>query len=766
MAMLSDLQDKYSSGDSDSKRDKQTALEGEERLPEFRKSSRNNSKKRRKIPHNGLRFTALIVACVTFLVAPIVLELVEISLSFNKYLFSGIGLILILAIVLNRRAENKKFTTQKHQLEQKQNLADRLESLEDQAWEIRESEEIHRSLSEAFGDVVFHRDEVGKVTFSNKLFSRYFSDEFKFPKLELSDENNPVTHEVELQTFEGRRWFAWADIKIRGHNLSETGIRSIVRDITLHKANVRALIGARKKAEVANDAKSRFLAMVSHEIRTPLNGVIGMAQLLRDTDLKPVQRNYVDAMHTSGQTLLALIEDLLDTAQVESGHLSLTPKPTNIAELVEGIVEILSPRALQSKLAIASYIDPNIPDNIVVDSERLRQVLVNLAGNGVKFSDSGGVSIEVHLVQSNEDQQIRFFVVDSGPGLAKEDQRKIFEEFVQADSSATRRHGGAGLGLAISQKLVSLMGGEILIDSQLGNGSKFHFTIPLMPANESKPQEAIPELADHTVALILPKTPARNALAQTIGSMGCKIETFKNLAALQTKPCKFGSYTTIIVEHEDKAKSTNSLKLLRKIIDPNTRLLLLGDSSNADEISTLVNRGFNGWLTWPVRANTLKKVLKGDNCTSAPDEEINGSLYKVPAVEGHSFNVLLAEDNHINALLVKSLLVKLGHSVTHLENGKQSVEAVEKSRPYDLIFMDLHMPEMDGCEAIRQIRARESLGSLPPCPIVVLSADGQINARNDALAAGADDFLIKPLDLQAVTTILQNYQPKEITQPL
>jgi len=754
--MLSDLQNRFSSNGSNSGSAHQLVSDLEESAPEFRKSPRSNTRDKQKTSNNRFWFSTLIVAAAILLATPIAATYFEFSLTGYEYFYSGFGLLLLLAIVRNRRAVKKEPPEHKDLSKQNQSLAQRLESLEDQAWEIRESEEIHRSLSEAFGDIVFHRDDAGKVTFSNKLFARYFSNGFDFPEMKLSDESNPITHEVELQTAEGKRWFAWADMKIRDHNLGETGIRSIARDITQQKSDERALIDARKKAEVANEAKSRFLATVSHEIRTPLNGVIGMAQLLRGTNLDPAQRNYVDAMHTSGQTLLGLIEDLLDTAQVESGNLTIIPKPTDLGNLIEGVAEILSPRALESKLALASYIDPNIPDKIDIDPERLRQVLINLAGNAVKFSKSGGVSIEAHLVHENKKQQISFSIIDTGPGLAKEDQSIIFDEFVQADSSATRHHGGAGLGLAISQKIVGLMGGKILVDSRLGKGSKFHFTLPMQPSDDSNRRKRTPELSDHTVALILPRTPARNALAQTIGAMGCKIETFENLAAFKTRPCDFGSDTTVIIGHKDKTKSTESLNRLRKISGSKTRLLLLGDCGNADDISALMHQGFNGWLTWPVRANTLAKVLKDDKSPKASILGAEENLKIASEVEGHILNVLLAEDNQINALLAKSLLTKLGHKTTHVENGIEAVDAVIENGPYDIIFMDLHMPELDGCEAIRKIRARENFDSQPPCPIVVLSADGQLSAREEALAAGADDFLIKPLDLKAVTAIVQN----------
>jgi len=347
-------------------------------------------------------------------------------------------------------------------IEQNRILAQQLETLQDQIWENRESEEIHRSLAEAFGDVVLHRGADGKVTFFNKHFERYFGPEFNLPKLHMPEASESrivdapsilQTSEVELETRQGKRWFSWTDLVIRDEKTGEAGWRSVARDITERKINEADMREALEKAEIANEAKSGFLAMVSHEIRTPLNGVLGMAQLLRQTKMDAAQHSYVEAISTSGKSLLGLIEDLLDTARIESGQMELHKRPTNLHRLVEDVAEMVGPRAREKDVDIATYIQGDIPDTVMVDPDRLRQILLNLAGNAVKFTEKGGVGIFLELQNFKEKNHLVFGVVDTGPGMTKEDCISIFDEFTQASTGATRAHEGAGLGLSISRQL-------------------------------------------------------------------------------------------------------------------------------------------------------------------------------------------------------------------------------------------------------------------------------------------------------------------------
>ena len=607
-----------------------------------------------------------------------------------------------------------------------ENLAQRLEELEDRTWEVRESEEIHRSMADAFGDVLLHRDETGTVTFANIHFDRYFDEPPVIaPSLETpvdGQDEDIVTRDVKLETKLGTRWFSWSDMIVRDPATGIMGERSVARDITDRKNNENTLRKALERAEAANETKSRFLAMVSHEIRTPLNGVIGMAKLLDDTELKPAQKSYVDAIKTSGGALLSLIEDLLDTSRIEAGHLELQTEPTDLRALVENVSEIVSPRARDKKLGIATFIDPALPEKIELDPHRLRQVLLNLVGNAVKFTETGGIGIFARLDESAE--RISICVKDSGPGIPDDQCQSIFEDFTQASTGATRAHEGVGLGLSISRQLVSLMGGDINVTSVVGTGSSFTFDLPLdMPVRTS--QQSHPQ--ERPVVLQMADTPTREALVLTLAGLGYSCSDAQDATDQDALCIRDRSFSNL--PPPNKAK-----------------VIWLGD------VQDVPNDGKGGaWLTWPVRAGTLQRVLAGRIASQSTSS-------KPVAAKSNSYamNVLVAEDNQINAMLVKALLGKLGHEVTHVTNGRLALDVVTADPgSHDVVLMDLHMPEMDGLEAIRKVRSWERSEKQARHHIVVLSADGQKSVCDEALAAGADGFLTKPLDLDHVSDLLE-----------
>jgi signal transduction histidine kinase/CheY-like chemotaxis protein len=638
-------------------------------------------------------------------------------------------------------------------------LAERLERLEDKSWEVRESEEIHRSMFEAFGDVVIHRNAEGEVVFQNSVFGTYFDVSFELPVF-MQDQADPgerqrgmMSREIEFETLVGQRWFSWNDMLVRDPLTGEVGQRSVARDITHQKNSEQEILSTLNQANQANAAKSRFLAMVSHEIRTPLHGIIGMAGLLSDTPLAPDQKNYVEAISSSGRTLLNLIEDLLDTARIENGHVELAPRCTNITQLVEDVAELLAPAAREKGLDIASRLSPEVPPNITIDSGRLRQVLLNLVGNAIKFTQTGGVSIEVAMAAvpalEGDLHRLTFTVRDSGPGLAEADQKRIFNEFVQTDEGATRQHGGAGLGLAISQNLVGLMGGRIEVASQLGRGTSFEFSInaevseftsPTSPAKPSAPD------ISKKVAVILSRNPARRVLVQSIRDLGAIVSTFDSIDAFDLNHPEADPFEAVIVSHTGSTRGDAAA--LKSKVGENKRIINIGDSTATRWRADEQGHALDGWLTWPVRRKTLQRVL-----ANAPDLAIPNPTIPTAIKQNEApLRILLAEDNSINALLAKSLLAKQGHIVTHVEDGMEAVNSMRTHR-FDMVFMDLHMPVMDGLTALKEIRSMKGPSSI--IPIVVLSADGQNAIKDKALSAGATDFLVKPMDPDALCDLLR-----------
>ena len=371
-------------------------------------------------------------------------------------------------------------------------LEARLDEAADRNWEIREAQERAKSFFEAQGDLIVRRDSGGAITYANDAFctlagrvrTDLLATRFALPIIEQSETETLAdgtrAYDQKIETPDGMRWIAWREVTVRIDGGGE--IQGVGRDITDRVIAERALAEACDQAEAANRAKSRFLAMVSHEIRTPLNGILGMADLLGDTSLSAEQVTYLKAVKTSGETLLSLIEEILDFSKIEAGRLDLAPQPFALAAFVEEAVELLGPRAQAKGLEICCYVDERLPAQIIGDAARLRQVLFNLAGNAIKFTERGGVSIIVE--PGAQPDTITIAVHDTGIGIAAQDQPRIFLEFEQADGGAARKFSGTGLGLTISKRIVESMAGSITVESIAGEGSTFHVTLPLPRTGE------------------------------------------------------------------------------------------------------------------------------------------------------------------------------------------------------------------------------------------------------------------------------------------
>ena len=659
-------------------------------------------------------------------------------------------------------------------------LADRLESMEDQSWEIRESEERYRSLAEAFGDLVVHRDLKGNVLFANAAFRRNFGDilsentpveERRFelepladsdPNAQVVDSSHAQARDIHLQTLLGPRWFSWLDIAIRDEETGHSAIVSVAREISDRKETEAILEDARKRAESANQAKSRFLATVSHEIRTPLNGILGMAGLLKDTDLTATQNAYVAAVETSGKSLFSLVEDVLDIAKIEAERLVLKSEETNIRVLVEGVVELLANVSHAKDLEIISYVAPDVPDILMLDQDRLRQVMLNIANNAIKFTKTGGVLVKVSKIAEVSDKGnvvLRFAVTDTGLGLAEEDKKRIFGEFEQVDDARNRRQSGAGLGLAISQRIVQKMGGTISVESALNAGSEFSFEIEI-PVIASASNQLVQVKTKYNRALLVgPDCYERQVAADHIRDSGCKVITCVSQSAAFAALSKTKDQDRLIdMVVIDARLSFDILAFLQKLrasaVQP-FKAVFIASPANRSSVDDMLKDGFDGWLMRPVRAKSIEETLVGrasiQSSVIKSDDALDPASLTVAS--GRSLKILLVEDNKINQMLAKALITRSGHEATVADDGQSAVDLFEYSiqnerSEYDLILMDLHMPDMDGFEAIRKIRALEATKNIPATPILMLSADEQEEVRRTAKQAGANGFVSKPIDAE------------------
>jgi PAS domain S-box-containing protein len=680
--------------------------------------------------------------------------------NFDPYDYAtGVGALFAIAcatialLLRGRRARKRKIRA----------LEAELEELSDHNWELREAEERARSLLEAQGDLIVRRDAQGRVTYANDAFCELtgapraavlghtaaLAVAAQGPLTMLADGTR--IYDQRIGHGDDARWIAWREVAVRGEDGTE--VQSVGRDVTARVAAERALHATRDQAEAANRAKSRFLATVSHEIRTPLNGMLGMADLLLDTPLTPEQTTYAKAAKTSGETLLALIEEILDFSKIEAGKLDLDARPFALAPLVEETIELMAPRAQAKGIEIASYVDERLPAMLVGDAARLRQVLLNLAGNAIKFTDKGGVAVIVEPGEAAH--EIRFAVRDSGIGLKGEDQARIFGEFEQADGSSTRRFGGTGLGLAISKRIVERMEGRMDLQSAPGVGSTFSFTLPLHAASgEQAHGFAAPDLTNSAVMIVAAQEIDASLLARRLGRWGartCAVTDVEIARALLPER----RWDALLVDYPLAAAMMDgggaTLDIARRIV--------LIRPTERHELPALKSAGFTGYLVKPVRAASLAARLAAeDDFDQAPAE---ASAVDAAASEStRGLNILVAEDNEINALLARALLTRLGHRPTVAGNGEAALDAWRAAReagsPYDVVLMDLQMPGMDGLEATRRIRAAEA-ALAPPQPatrILALTANASSEDREAALAAGMDDLLVKPLDHQRLRETL------------
>jgi PAS domain S-box-containing protein len=630
------------------------------------------------------------------------------------------------------------------------------EALADRLFHLTEVQERQAALIETQGDLVVRRDRTGRIAQASAAYAELAGQslealvgtdfDFTAPREAPLEGESNGRFDQRIRTPQGERWISWMQMPVRDREGQLAETYCVGRDIT-----------DRRRAEAANEAKSRFLATVSHEVRTPLNGVLGMADLLLDTPLEPEQTTYVSAIKTSGEALLSLIDEILDFSRIEAGKVDLSAESFDLHQMAEGVIELLAPRAQGKGIELALSIDPLTPRMIVGDGARIRQILLNLAGNAVKFTQDGGVGIALGA----DATALTFSIADTGPGIPADRLEAIFADFEQADGSGRQQAEGTGLGLAISRRLAEQMGGTIAVQSASGAGATFTLRLPLRLATGGAPDA--PPLLDLSGqrVLITSNGPYEGPhLAARLAERGAVTTLCRALGDAEAHLAQ-QRFDIVLVDGSFGPEDARALGQRAKLYGAGQRLVLLSPYERRS-MGSPTEAGFDGYLVKPVRARSLYARL-----TAMEALHSAGAPVALAATASHlpKLNVLLAEDNPVNALLMRRLLEKHGAEITHVTDGEAALACLRGDHSFDLALLDLRMPGRDGRLVAEALRQHEGAANLPQMMLAAVTANAFAEDRAACLASGFDAFLPKPVKPAELAALLQQAVEKRQSTP-